>query len=237
MNPFSFINFTCIVDGMKSQWVIGKNSINELIKANPERIVEILSSGDLTEYKGFKVRRLPKHVLSQMVNSDSHQGLVAKVRPKDNLPLSEAFFKNSLVVVDGIEDPHNLGAILRAVEVFGVEGLIYSKNRGCGITPTVTKASVGASELVDIFQVSNLATTLKSLQDQGFQVIVADMDGEEDFAWPEKWVLVMGAEGRGVQPLIKKRADRIASIPMAGQIDSLNVSQAAAVLLYAATRR
>lgn len=222
---------------MKSQWVIGKNSINELIKANPERIIEIMVSGEQSDYKGFKVRKVSKHLLSQLVNSDSHQGHVAKVRCKDHLPLSEAFFKNSLVMVDGIEDPHNLGAILRAVEVFGVEGLIYSKNRGCGITPTVTKASVGASELVDIFQVSNLATTLKTLQDEGFQVIVADMDGEEDFKWPEKWVLVMGAEGRGIQPLIKKRADRIASISMRGQIDSLNVSQAAAVLLYAATRR
>ncbi|MCH9613832.1 MAG: 23S rRNA (guanosine-2'-O-)-methyltransferase RlmB [Chlamydiia bacterium] len=225
-----------MVDGMKSQWVIGKNSINEVIKASPERILEILTSGDVAGYQGFKVRKVSKHLLSQMVNSDSHQGLVARVQAKENLPLSEAYFKNSLVMIDGIEDPHNMGAILRAVEVFGVEGLIYSKNRGCGITPTVTKSSVGASELVDIFQVSNLATTLQKLQKEGFEVIVADMDGEDGFEWPEKWVLVMGAEGRGVQPLIKKKADRIASIPMMGRIDSLNVSQAAAVLLYAATR-
>lgn len=226
-----------MVDGMKSQWVIGKNSINEVIKASPERILEILTSGDVADYKRFKVRKVSKHLLSQMVNSDSHQGLVAKVRAKEDLPLSEAFFKNCLVMVDGIEDPHNMGAILRAVEVFGVEGLIYSKNRGCGITPTVTKSSVGASELVDLFSVSNLATTLEKLQKEGFEVIVADMDGGDDFKWPEKWVLVLGAEGRGVQPLLKKKADRVVSIAMKGRIDSLNVSQAAAVLLYAATRR
>ena len=139
-------------------------------------------------------------------------------------------------MLDSIFDPQNVGAILRAAECFGADAIITSKNRGCPMTPTVSKASAGASAFVPHVEVSNLADSAQRLQNEGFTLVVADMDGDENAVWPDKLLLVMGSEGTGVQPLLKKRADLIVRIPMYGKIASLNVAQACAVLLDRARR-
>lgn len=226
---------------------MGRNCISEVLKANPERLIEVFTcqkpGGDELYTKlqkaGIKLIDRSKKQLEQMVESTSHQSYVAKVHKRANVDL-KTFLKeeksHSLVLMlDSIYDPQNLGAILRASECFGVDLVIFSKNRGADITPTVSKTSVGASELVRICPVSNLHDTLKILQKEGYWSVVADGSEKAQelnhFDFPEKTVLVMGSEGKGVQPLLKKCADFHVKIPMLGQIDSLNVSQATAVIL------
>ena len=140
------------------------------------------------------------------------------------------------MLLDSIFDPQNVGAILRSCECFGVDAVIISKIRGCSITPTVTKTSVGATELVPIAEVSNLTTTIEKFQKAGYWAVTAEISDKaiplNTFEYPEKTVLILGSEGKGVQKIISKKADFHVFIPMLGRIDSLNVSQAAAVFMH-----
>ncbi|CCB88882.1 MAG: 23S rRNA (guanosine(2251)-2'-O)-methyltransferase RlmB [Simkania sp.] len=228
--------------------IMGKNCLSEVLKTNPKSIQKIFTSKEddpvLKKAKGFNIpiQFVPKARLTAMVNSESHQGVVAKLRER-TYPELRPFLRTSkekslILMCDGITDPQNFGAILRAAECFGVDGVVFSKNRSVEITPVVTKASVGASELVPLLRVSNLAETMNQFQKAGFTAIVADV-GEhsksiDTFTFPDKTLLILGAEGRGVQPLLKKKADCCVEIPLKGQIDSLNVSQAASILLFKA---
>ena len=143
-------------------------------------------------------------------------------------------------MLDSIMDPHNFGAILRAAECFGVDAVLWSKNRGCDITPVVAKVSVGASELLPLVPVSNLAQALERLKDAGVWSIAADVSPEaqpiDQFEFPTKSLILLGSEGEGLQPLLLREAEFKITIPLHGKIDSLNVSQAAAVMLAAARR-
>ncbi|MBT3393629.1 MAG: 23S rRNA (guanosine(2251)-2'-O)-methyltransferase RlmB [Waddliaceae bacterium] len=228
--------------------IMGKNCISEVLRASPSRIVEVYTSqkSDDALYrelikKKIRVKEVPKRDLGSLVNSDSHQSYVAAVKErgqpalKDFLVSSRDADKNLVVMLDSIYDPQNLGAILRSCECFGVDLVIYSKNRGTDITPVATKTSAGASELVDIAKVSNLAETIRAFKKEDFWVVCAEA-GEESsslygFDFPDKTLLVLGSEGKGIQPIISKNADFRVYIPMLGNIDSLNVSQAAAVFL------
>lgn len=232
---------------MKKQYrtIMGKNAIRELVRSAPERIVEVYTSqldeplvNELKEQR-IPVKKCTKQELSQWVESDSHQGFVAALKERSQ-PTLDGFLekgaeKSLVLMLDSIYDPQNFGSILRASECFGVDAVIYSKNRGASVTPTVAKVSSGASELVPLIRVSNLAESIKPLQEAGYWVVCTDI-GEQteslyDFKFPEKTVIVMGSEGEGVRALLKKRSDHRIYIPMMGQIDSLNVSQATAVLL------
>jgi 23S rRNA (guanosine2251-2'-O)-methyltransferase len=226
--------------------IMGKNCLNEVLKTSPNTVQKVFcSKGEeplLKKVKGFNIpiEIVSKKKLSSMVNSESHQGIVAALYPRFYLDLPRFFKKiktRALVLMcDGITDPQNFGAILRAAECFGVDAVVFSKNRNVEITPVVTKASVGASELVPLLRVSNLAETVKQFQDHGF-IVAAAAAGENgvsvyDWTFPERTLLILGAEGKGVQPLLKKKADLCLEIPLRGQIDSLNVSQAASILLF-----
>lgn len=227
--------------------IMGRNCIGEVLKVDPERILEVYTcqkpGGDdlyhqLTHAK-IKMTQRQKHQLAQMANSESHQSYVAKIKdrvwvlPKDFL--SEDRYKSVVLMLDSINDPQNFGAILRAAECFGVDLVIYSKNRGVDITPAVSKVSAGASELVPIACVSNLAETMKAFQKSGYWAMTADVSEGSQSLYEhepsEKTLLVMGSEGKGVQPLLVKKCDFHIHIPMKGQIDSLNVSQATSVFL------
>ncbi|MCB1106566.1 MAG: 23S rRNA (guanosine(2251)-2'-O)-methyltransferase RlmB [Chlamydiia bacterium] len=216
--------------------IMGKHAIEEVVKRDPERIIEIYSH---QKEHPFKVTVVPKQNLSKMVSSESHQGLVAKVKEREFLTPKE-FLKGSpeksvVLMVDSIQDPQNFGAILRAAECFGTSGVIYSTNRNVGLTPVVSKASVGASEIVPLLPVSNLADTLKKFQEGGYFSVAAEVKKGAhmltSFEFPEKTLLIMGAEGSGIQPILSKNSDFHVMIPMQGSIDSLNVSQATAVFL------
>lgn len=233
---------------MKNYYIMGIHSITEALKKFPERILCLYT---VASSKGRKhtlletaqKRRVPsrfvsKEKLTQLVGSHSHQSFVAEMKPKKVTHLFSFFEKKEsalILALDRISDPQNVGAIFRASECFEVDALLWSKNRGCPMTPVVSKTSSGASELVPYFIVSNLADTLKHLKKQGFEIVIADVGPDaknvHEFSYASKTVLVMGSEGKGVQPIIRKLADHIVKIPMKGSIDSLNVSQSAAVLL------
>jgi len=231
--------------------VIGRNSVTELLDNYPNRVRTVYLQ------EAFKVSRLPERLatllssisveylsrsaLDALVGSDSHQSVVAQLHERNYLGL-ESFIESSksaergvVLALDSISDPQNFGSILRAAECFGVRGVVWSKNRGCGITPVVTKVSSGASELVPLVPVSNLTNALETLKSAGYWTVCSDLGPDavdlSAIDLPEKIVLVLGSEGEGVQPLVRKRADFVIKIPMQGKIDSLNVAQAAAVIL------
>ncbi len=200
----------------------------------------------LIEEKKFPVEYASKKKLSNLVFSDSHQGFVAQLKDRSYLDLKVFFQKIQdhkeqnkdkilVVMLDTIMDPHNFGAILRAAECFGISAIVFSKNRGAPLTPVVCKVSSGACELVDSIQVSNLAQTVQKFKEENFEVVVADnSEGAKnlfEYKFTSKTLLILGSEEKGVQPLIKKSADIAIKIPLKGKIDSLNVSQAAAIFL------
>ena len=223
---------------------MGKNCLKEVLKTRQKRLIEIYTCQKQNDdlYQTIKKTPIPlietsKKRLFDLVKSESHQSYVAKVTPrlftsiKDFLKTPKD--KSLVLMLDTINDPHNLGAILRAAECFGVDLVIYSKNRGADITPTVSKTSAGASELVALSKVSNLAETLKAFKQADYWVYGADVSSPSLYqtTFPPKTLIIMGSEGAGIQPLLNKLADGHFSIPMHGQIDSLNVSQATAVIL------
>jgi len=231
--------------------VLGRNAVREVVRFSPERIVRIFvaegagSEKDeiaaLTAEHGLEVESRPYDELSRLAGTDSHQGVVAVAteRERPDLPSFISGLNDKpqacVLVLDEINDPQNLGAILRAAECFGVEGVVISRNRGVGVTPVVTKASAGASELVTVVPVANVADAVRKLKEGEFWVVAADSveggDSLDTFDFPQRTAIIMGSEGRGVQRLLRDLSDFRVRIPMVGRVDSLNVGQATAVFL------
>lgn len=227
--------------------VIGKRACSEVIRSFPERIHRAyIVNGRQEDFQSLlrSVRLVPQVVereqLDELTGSTSHQGWVLELLPRQQIDLKE-FIKlqkdceDSLVLaLDDIQDPHNLGAIMRVAECFGVSAIIGSRNRGCGLTPTVTKTSAGASELVNYIEVANLRDAISKLKAEGFWVVAtAKTEGAVElskFDWPRKTILLLGGEGEGISNLLLKESDFQVWIPLKGRIDSLNVAQAAAIL-------
>ena len=187
-----------------------------------------------------------KERLNEISPGGRHQGVVAQVSAfgyaevEDILAAAEERGeKPFLILLDGIEDPHNLGAIIRTACQAGAHGVITTKRRAAGITSTVVKASAGAVYHVPVAKVTNLTRTIEELKSKGIWIACADMDGEvlyrQDLKGPLG--LVIGSEGSGVSQNVKKHCDFVVSIPMAGKIDSLNASVAAGVLIYEVVRQ
>ena len=237
-----------------TQLIMGRNCIAEVLAHEPERIVVVYTSrksqGDALFASLLKhnvsVKEVSKVDLARMVSSESHQSYVAVVREREEPDLRDFLEgarereKSVVLLLDSIYDPQNLGAIIRAAECFGVDLVVFSKNRGTDITPVATKTSAGATELVPILKVSNLVETLKAFQKEEYRAVACEARERSQslnaFEFPNKMVLVLGSEGKGIQPLLSKTCDFYLSIPMLGAIDSLNVSQAAAVILSHAQR-
>ena len=177
--------------------------------------------------------------LDRRASSSKHQGVVLLASPVPESSLDEVLVSSSLLLAsDGVEDPQNFGALLRVADAMGASGLIATRRRSSPITPAVAKASAGALEHVPVVRVTNLRRSLDLVRAAGFWIIAADADGEMslyspevDRLWQDSVLLVLGSEGRGVRPIIKKMADVVVRIPMKGQVASLNVSNAAAVML------
>ena len=238
---------------------MGRNCLEEVMKRAPGRLLEVYLAesrdeghsraggrrSDISERLHelrVPVREVSRRDLEAIVNSDSHQGVVARVSPRSYLSfedLLESVKESpsiSILALDGVLDPQNFGAILRAAECFGIDAVVWSKNRGAPIGPVVSKVSVGASELVPLCVVSNLHRALEQLKEAGAwlagTMISPDATSLDAFEFPEKSVVVMGAEGEGIHQLIEKSLDFKVYLSMAGAIDSLNVSQATAVFLH-----
>ena len=184
--------------------------------------------------------------LDQISETGKHQGVIAVsaayeyAEVEDILAAAEAKGEPPFIIIlDGIEDPHNLGAILRTANQVGAHGVIIPKRRAVGLTPTVARTSAGAINYTPVAKVTNISNTMKELKDKGMWFVCADMDGtvmyDMDLTGPIG--LVIGNEGEGVSQLVKKNCDMVASIPMKGDIDSLNASVATGVLAYEILRQ
>ena len=234
--------------------IYGRNPVMEALKSGREieKVMMIRGGeGSLKKIEGMvRDRKIPvqyveKAALDRMAVSDgetvNHQGVAAVVAAYHYAAIEDLFRKAEekgetpfFVLLDGIEDPHNLGAILRSADGAGAHGVIIPKRRNVGLTETAAKSSAGAIEYVPVAKVANLVQTIDRLKEAGVWIGVCDMDGETywnaDLTGPI--AIVIGSEGRGVSRLVRERSDFIVSMPMCGKINSLNASNAAAILMY-----
>ncbi|HWQ80606.1 MAG TPA: 23S rRNA (guanosine(2251)-2'-O)-methyltransferase RlmB, partial [Anaerovoracaceae bacterium] len=235
--------------------IIGRNPVMEALKSGRE-IDKLLILRDaegsirkligMAKDKNLLCQFVEKTALDRIAGGKVHQGVIAFIsnfeycEPEDILEKArrngEAPF---IIILDGIEDPHNLGAIMRTADGAGAHGIIIPKRRAAGITDVVAKASAGAVEYVAVARVSNIAQAIDRLKEAGVWIAACDMDGTEYDSAELKGslALVIGAEGQGVSRLVKEKCDYILSIPMSGKIASLNASNAAAILMYEVKRQ
>ncbi|MBQ9914442.1 MAG: 23S rRNA (guanosine(2251)-2'-O)-methyltransferase RlmB [Clostridia bacterium] len=236
--------------------IIGRNAVSEALRS--ERAIDTLlvvrgeRNGSIGRIlaecreKKIVIKEVDKKKLDFMCGQGNHQGVAAYAAAheyaevEDILALAEERGESPFIIVcDGIEDPHNLGAIIRTAETAGAHGIIIPKRRNASLTWAVGKASAGAVEYMPVARVGNLASMLDELKEKGIWVYSADMDGknwcETDFAGGV--ALVIGSEGNGVSRLIREKSDFIVSLPMKGKITSLNASVAAGILMYEVSRQ
>ena len=236
--------------------VIGRNAVRELLKS--ERAIDKLlvqrgeRTGSITVLvaqaieRGIPVIETDKPKLDAIAGFAPHQGVIAYAAEKeycsveDILQIAKERGEDPLIVIcDGITDPYNLGAIIRCAECCGAHGLIIPKRRAVGLTPLVTKASAGAVEHLAIAKVSNIASTVEALKEEGVWTFAAEAGGQSVYTTDLKGpcAIILGSEGNGVSQIVQKTCDTIVSIPMYGKVNSFNVSTAAAILLAEAARQ
>src|SRR6202162_820354 len=195
--------------------------------------------------QGVAVRFVPRDELDQMAGNNAHQGVVAVTSAKQYNDLEDVVAakrgQHSLIVVlDGVEDPHNLGAILRTADAAGADGVVIPERRSPAVTAAVAKVSWGASEHLPIAKVTNIARTLEELKDKNLWVVGLDERGPQTYDavdYNMHCAVVLGAEGKGLHDLVRRHCDFLVSIPMLGKVPSLNVSVAAGVVLYEVVRQ
>lgn len=197
----------------------------------------------LAKKKRLVIQTVPKNKLDRLVEGGNHQGLVLAISSFEYADLDQLLDKFDqeekepfLLMLDSIEDPHNLGSILRSADATGVDGIIIPKRHATGLTSVVAKTSTGAIDYVPVARVNNLVQTTKELKKRGYWVFGTDMAGVDYREWNAKGkaVLVIGNEGKGIAPLLKKQMDQTITLPMVGHVQSLNASVATGVLLYQA---
>jgi 23S rRNA (guanosine2251-2'-O)-methyltransferase len=243
---------------IQSDFVFGVNPVTEKLRASPDEVMEVLLlEGHLRSGLRaieFEARRLGVRVtyahhqeLSRLAASDKHQGVIAKVAPYQYVQFSDWFQNDTppsaadeILVLDGLTDPHNFGALLRTAEAVGIRRVIIPRDRSVDVTPTVVKASAGAVHHLQICRIANLRRAMTLLKNNGYWLVGLDHRASEqiyDRVYPEKLGIVLGSEGKGIRPLIWRECDYRVSIPMLGKISSLNVAVAGAVFLYEILRQ
>ena len=235
------------------QYLYGRNPIKERINAKKVIHTLYLQKGSDTQSieqlaitQRIPVQWVDKGQLKNMVGEANHQGVVAHIPDYTFTSLEKVLASTQnkehscLIVTDGLEDPHNLGAILRIADGAGVDGVIIGKHRSVSLTSTVAKVSAGAIESVNIVEVTNLAQTLKTLKDAGYWIYGSDVNDAVVYHQTQlsgKVVIIVGSEGKGMSSLVKKHCDVLLTIPMHGQVDSLNVAVATGILVYEVLRQ
>ena len=232
-------------------FVFGRHAVVEALQT-PDRVNRVFiqegTSGrdaakviELAREKGIQVQTVPKTKIEDLVGNAVHQGLVASIAAYEYADLEDVFKKAEekgedpfIVILDGVEDPHNLGSILRTADATGVHGIIIPKRRSASLTATVAKASTGAIEHVPVVRVTNLTQTIEQLKARGIWVFGTDMNGTDYRKWNTSGPLaiVMGNEGKGVSRIVKESVDEMVTIPMVGHVQSLNASVASALMMY-----
>ncbi|AKI96981.1 23S rRNA (guanosine(2251)-2'-O)-methyltransferase RlmB [Kosmotoga pacifica] len=237
----------------------GRNVLREILDLNSKKlkIKRILFtnqqnvSKELEELKlrclkrGYKVDEAPPEKLYNLCREKKHQGVVVDLKEfpytdfEDIIELSRNESVFPLVLLDTVQDPHNLGAIIRSAVAAGMRGIIITEKSSAKVTSAVVKVSTGLAFRIPISIVTNMARTVEILQEEGFWVYAASMEGEPYFSieFPEKAAIILGNEGEGVRKLVKEKADYIISIPMEKEVDSLNVSASAAILFFELRRQ
>lgn len=226
--------------------IYGKNAVKEALYANRpinKVLIDDKFSDDklllLMNQKGIIYEKSNKGQLNQLTQQALHQGIVAYVKDYEYLELQAVIntnVKQRFIILDEIQDPHNLGAILRSAEASAIDGVIVSKKHQVPLNGTVAKVSSGALEHVRLILVSNIHQAIMKLQENHFLVVGTDGGAKisyKDIPKEESIAIVLGNEGVGIRPLVKKTCDLLVSIPMKGKVNSLNVSVAAALLMYA----
>jgi 23S rRNA (guanosine2251-2'-O)-methyltransferase len=239
----------------------GVHPVEEALKAGRRRFDHVLVAQErkdlrleqlvaLCRQTGVRVRQESREQLTLLAQTAAHQGVVAMVRPQESLALEDLFMPDAkaampgaarlLLALDGVEDPQNLGALLRVADGAGVDGVVLTERRSAPLSPVAVKASAGAAEHLRIARVVNLVRALEELKRQNLWIIGLDERGTADydqFDLTGDCVLVLGREGAGLHDLVRRTCDHLLRIPMAGGVSSLNVSAAGAVVLYEAFRQ
>lgn len=226
-------------------YVYGKNVANEVIK-NIEKIKKAYISKNFDERNitttlnryNINIKYMEKRDMDKLVDGN-HQGIILEIEDYKYCDIDELIEEDSLIVMlDHLEDPHNFGAIIRTCEAAGVSGIIIPKDRSISVNSTVMKVSAGALEMVKIAQVTNLSQTIEYLKKQGYWIVGTDMHGTnyKDIDYKGKTVIIIGNEGKGMSNIVSKNCDFIATIPMKGNINSLNASVAAGIVIFEAVK-
>ena len=236
--------------------VIGRNAVRELLLGGRDVDKLYITSGEregsinlllgTAAERGIPIMECDRTKLDAIAKGGRHQGIIAIAAERNYSSIDEilAYAEEKgeapfVVVCDGVEDPHNLGAIIRSAECVGAHGVIIPKRRAVGLTATVAKSSAGALEHMRVAKVTNLPTAIDDLKERGLWIYAADMDGSTYYKTDMKGpaALVLGSEGFGISRLVKEKCDFIVSIPLYGQVNSMNVSCAAAILLAEVARQ
>ncbi len=237
--------------------IYGKNPVESLLENKPERInkvfiikgvkfdTKIKNIYSLAKNFKINIQEIPREKMDKLVNG-VHQGVAASVSPVEYADFDQLVdsLKNKtralLIVLDRVEDPHNLGSIIRTAAAAGVDGIIIPGRHSSPITPTVEKASVGTVEMVKISRVTNLTNAIEKLKENNFWIIGAEADAEKYYFEQDynmNCALVIGGEDRGISQLVKKNCDFIVKIPMINTVNSLNVANASSILIYELVRQ
>lgn len=239
------------LDNQRNDIIAGRNPVMEAIRsgrsiesilvAKGERSGSVVAIIAKAKQKNIPVKDVDSKKLDFLAKGVNHQGIVAQCAVKEYSGLEDIFALAEergespfIIVLDKIEDPHNLGAIIRTAECAGAHGVIIPERRSAGLSYTVEKTSAGALEYMPVVRVKNISAVLQKLKDKGIWVYGADMDGEhyKKVNFDGAVALVIGNEGKGISPLVAKDCDVIVSLPMKGKINSLNASVAAGILMY-----
>ena len=233
----------------KENIIVGRNPVTEALRSGREIDKLMVSSEEgsmkkilaLAKERRIPVMKVEKSAIDRIAEGRAHQGVAAYVSAYAYAELDDIFRIAEergedpfIIILDNLEDPHNLGAIMRTAECAGAHGIIIPKRRACGLTEVVAKASAGAIEYMPCVKVTNIAQVIEDLKERGVWVAACDMGGQEYYKadLKGKLAVVIGSEGFGISRLVKEKCDFVVSMPMVGRITSLNASNAAAVIIY-----
>lgn len=242
-----------MIEKQTNDIVYGVHAVTESLQANTGNklyIQDDLRGKNVDKIKALAAQKkvaiswTSKKALFEMTQGAVHQGFVLRVSEFAYSDLTTILAKadqeeNPLILIlDGLTDPHNFGSILRTADATGVAGVVIPKHRAVGVTPVVAKTSTGAVEHIPIARVTNLSQTLDKLKESGYWIFGTDMDGTPSQKWNTagKLALIIGNEGKGISPNLKRQVDEMITIPMTGHVQSLNASVAAAILMYEVSR-
>lgn len=241
----------------KEEWIVGLHAVQHLIQTDFSRILTLFVDDErhdarvgqlinFAEEQSLSIQRVNRKTLDKLTDNATHQGVAARCKVAQAIQENWLYetlqtVENPLILIlDGVQDPHNLGACLRSADAAGVLAVIIPQDRAVGLTPTVRKIASGAAETVPLVQVTNLARCLRNLQEHGVQLVGLAGDAQKSLYETNlrgKMALILGAEEKGLRRLTREHCDLLVKIPMLGKVESLNVSVAAGICLFEAVRQ